>query len=163
MTAPNTLPAWCLSGKLCWLGPSHRMEAAAFIHAREMRVLLPDLLELLCPHCASLGKEALVVLQNVLEHLEKTEASAITVQLVQKLCPHLDGHQAMSAALQPSPVSSTQSRPCSPGHCRDRFQQPSPASSAVSPQSISSHHTHHHAPPDGATVSEAHLFSFLPV
>lgn len=131
MTAPNTLPAWCLSGKLCWLGPSHRMEAVAFIQAREMRVLLPDLLELLCPHCASLGKEALVVLQNMLEHLEKTEASAITVQLVQKLCPHLDGHQAMSAALQPSPVSSTQSRPRSPGHCRDRFQQPSLASSAV--------------------------------
>lgn len=34
MTAPNTLPAWSVSGKLCWLAPSHRMEAVYFTQAK---------------------------------------------------------------------------------------------------------------------------------
>lgn len=55
-----------------------------------MKVLLPDLVNLLWHDSVSLAMKALMVLQNVMRHLKRTEASSIAMDLVKALRPYFD-------------------------------------------------------------------------
>ncbi|KFR16232.1 hypothetical protein N306_02054, partial [Opisthocomus hoazin] len=56
----------------------------------KMQVFLPDLMELLQNENEDIKMKALVVMQKLMGHLEKAEASPIAVQLAEKLLPLFD-------------------------------------------------------------------------
>ncbi|KFZ56209.1 Maestro heat-like repeat-containing protein family member 7, partial [Antrostomus carolinensis] len=58
--------------------------------ARKMRVFLPDLMGLLQDDNEELKRKALVVICNVMRHLNKKKASPIAVELAEKLLPLFD-------------------------------------------------------------------------
>lgn len=60
----------------------------SFMQARKMKVLLPDLVNLLWQDYMSLAMKALMVLQNVMRHFKRTEASSIAMDLVKPLWPY---------------------------------------------------------------------------
>ncbi|XP_063275589.1 maestro heat-like repeat-containing protein family member 7 [Prinia subflava] len=62
--------------------------------ARKMKVLLQDLVNLLWHNYVSLAMKALTVLQNVMRHLRKTEASSIAVGLAKALWPYFDEEES---------------------------------------------------------------------
>lgn len=55
-----------------------------------MKVLLPDLMNLLRQNCTSLVMMALMVLQNMMKCLKRTEASSIAADVARILWYHFD-------------------------------------------------------------------------
>ncbi|XP_053908910.1 uncharacterized protein LOC128850043 isoform X1 [Cuculus canorus] len=55
--------------------------------ARRMKILLPDMTEDLQDSNGDVIRKALVILQNMMDHLKKKETSSIAVQLLEKLLP----------------------------------------------------------------------------
>ena len=95
----------------------------SFLQAREIQVLLPDILEALQDTNTHVVLKALLVLKNVMAHVERRKASGPALQLAEKLLPFFDhvsvlrepepsaGPPVTRAALQPGPVGSTQAGP----------------------------------------------------
>ena len=95
----------------------------SFLQARKIQVVLPDILEALQDTNTDVVLKALLVLSNVMAHVERREASRTALQLAEKLLPLFDhvsllgepepsaGPPVMRAALQPGPVGSTQAGP----------------------------------------------------
>ncbi|XP_071886072.1 uncharacterized protein [Anas platyrhynchos] len=91
--------------------------------ARKIQVLLPDILGALQDTNTDMVLKALLVLRNVMAHVERREASGPALQLAEKLLPLFDhvsvlrepepsaGPPVTRAALQPGPVGSTQAGP----------------------------------------------------
>ena len=65
-----------------------------------MQILLPDLIEVLQKGEEHIKTKALVVIQNTMNGLKKTEASPLAVQLAEKLLPLFDEVRLMG---QPEP------------------------------------------------------------
>ncbi|XP_064256764.1 uncharacterized protein LOC135287348 isoform X1 [Passer domesticus] len=62
--------------------------------ARKMKVLLPDLMNLLRQNCTSLVMMALMVLQNMMKCLKRTEASSIAADVARILWYHFDEEES---------------------------------------------------------------------
>ncbi|XP_064256815.1 maestro heat-like repeat family member 5 [Passer domesticus] len=62
--------------------------------ARKMKVLLPDLMNLLRQNCTSLVMMALMVLQNMMKCLKSTEASSIAADVARILWYHFDEEES---------------------------------------------------------------------
>ncbi|NXF42170.1 MROH1 protein, partial [Nyctibius bracteatus] len=62
--------------------------------AREMLVDLPVITEVLHSGDTDIKKKVLVVFRNIMGHLERKEASAIAVQLVEELLPLFDNESS---------------------------------------------------------------------
>lgn len=67
----------------------------SFIQARKMLVILPCIRELLEDGHSNIKTDVLVIFRNVMRHLERKEASAIAVQLAEKLLPLFDAVRLM--------------------------------------------------------------------
>jgi len=89
-----------LPGDLSRHGPFHKKEVLFRIQARKMQILLPDLIEVLQKGEEHIKTKALVVIQNTMNGLKKTEASPLAVQLAEKLLPLFDEVRLMG---QPEP------------------------------------------------------------
>ena len=96
------MPWWgrWLPGELCRHGTFHKKEVLFYIQARKTKVFLTDLMKVLQNGDEDIRKQALVVTQNVMGHLKKTEASSVAVQLAEKLLPLFDKVRLMG---QPEP------------------------------------------------------------
>lgn len=62
----------------------------SFMQVRKMKVLVPDLVNLLRHDLVSLAMKALMVLWNVMRHLKRAEASPVAVEMVKALRPYFD-------------------------------------------------------------------------
>ncbi|XP_064256874.1 uncharacterized protein LOC135287496 isoform X2 [Passer domesticus] len=69
-------------------------DCLSYLAARKMKVLLPDLMNLLRQNCMSLVMMALMVLQNMMKCLKRTEASLIAAHVARVLWYHFDEEES---------------------------------------------------------------------
>ncbi|XP_064256766.1 uncharacterized protein LOC135287348 isoform X3 [Passer domesticus] len=69
-------------------------DCLSYLAARKMKVLLPDLMNLLRQNCTSLVMMALMVLQNMMKCLKRTEASSIAADVARILWYHFDEEES---------------------------------------------------------------------
>lgn len=98
MTAPNTLPTTGLPGGCqgSCAGPQLLTKwKLSLLQARKFQSLLPDLMELMLHSSLHITLKALQVIQSIMGHLNKREASPRAVQLLNMLQPLLDSVRLM--------------------------------------------------------------------